>query len=153
MNQDGFFQAFASRELESFPLETVTGLDIYLCSLPWAQKKRFKTGIDIIAQKIKHVASRSDEDLKTSKLWNNSIESADEFLLKISMCNEDGSLMWKDRDYDFDEWLEVVESDVVEEIVYKIVKFNKLDSRWTPEDDKKKIQSSGATMKEDSFLS
>ena len=54
------------------------------------------------------------------------IEKAEFYLLRKSICDHSGELVFKDNDEDFGKFLDVVDDDLANEFVLEIMKFNKM---------------------------
>ena len=137
---DDFITEFSNREITQVPLESMNGRKIYLRSLSMAEKRRWQSSMKIIAKQVSNFALRLDSsDANFLEVWDNNVQNSDDYLIKNSVANSDGTLMF-DSDNKFKEFMSKVKSDslVCEEIAHKIVKFNKLDKVYDFEEELKK---------------
>lgn len=118
--------------------------EVYLRMLSYAEKQRFKRGLEKIAIRIQALATVTAED-KLTEIWDDDIEHADYYLIVHSMCYPDGALIWKDQMGKYNAFRESAGSKVLEEIIFHIVKFSHLDGTFNPEreieESKKKLES------------
>ena len=145
LNPEDFYKVFSEREIKKVSLQSMGDSDdndIYIRSLSYAEKKRFQNGLEKIALRIRKVAEDKDLEL-TDEIWKDNVQNADDYILPASMCDADGSLMWKGKSVEYKKFCETVPPKVIEEIMFQIADFNNLTGSFVPnssEDEKKNVE-------------
>lgn len=134
LHPEDFYEIFSEREVKKITLESMGDVDdneIYIRSLSYAEKKRFQNGLEKIAKRLSKVADEKDLE-KSKKIWKDSVQNADDYIIPASMCYSNGSLMWKGKQKEYKKFCETVPGKVIEEIMYAINDFNDLTGSFVP---------------------
>lgn len=137
-SRQGFQDAFSQGEVFDFTSEILErrGVDstVYIRSVGWGVKNRFANATRMIVKRLCAIAEKSVKDEDSELIWKDDVKLAEVYLLKQSMCDSDGKLLWDDNS--LANWLETAESEFIEEVLYYCNKFNKLDDIFQPQEDK-----------------
>lgn len=136
-SRQDFLSAFSDAEVHDFTCETLKarGVDdpvVYIRSLSWAEKNRFRNSARMIVKRLCAVAEKSVQDEDSDLIWSEDVKLSEEYLLVQSMCEPNGELLWDDESLKV--FLKKAKPDFIEEILFNINSFNKLDDIWEPQE-------------------
>lgn len=123
LSVDDFFEAFSKAELKEVPLTTMGGRTVFLRALPYAKVWHFRMLASKIDQnRTSHIFKGGNINLDISP---EDKVRAEDYLLDEALAQHDGSKLFQNQDQ-FNEWREVISTDVVNEILFYIDDMNEL---------------------------
>jgi len=139
-NRQGFQDAFSQGEVFNFTSEILErrGVDstVYIRSVGWGVKNRFANATRMIVKRLCAIAEKSVRDEDSELIWKDDVKLAEVYLLRQSMCDSDGKLLWDDKSLAI--WLETADSEFIEEVLYHCNEFNKLGDVFKPQEENEK---------------
>ena len=138
--EDEFIKAFTESEIKKIHVSIRSvDVDIYLRRLSGYVKSSLRKKANQATQRgtldaIIGVVNNSDYNFR-----DDDIELVDFFLLRKSICDAEGELIFKDEKK-FETWLKNISGDVMDYIILEISKFNKLIDTESIEDANKEVK-------------
>lgn len=138
--EDEFIKKFTGGEIKKISVNIrKVNTDIYLRRLSGYVKSQLRKKSNQAVKRgtldaILGVVNNSDYNFR-----DDDIELVDFFLLRKSVCDAEGELIFKDEDL-FNTWLKAVDGDVMDFIILEISKFNKIIKDASAEDSSKEVK-------------
>lgn len=124
-----FYQEYEDSEFKEIPLTTWKGkkkATVFLRALSRADIARFKVVAKRFASKTALEIFKDDNDESLKEIYNQDLDTAEDYLLQKCVCDHSGKLLFEDR-AQFKKWTELPQiNDVANEIICHIEQMNNL---------------------------
>lgn len=130
LTKQSFIDMFLNEEVKKVELSSMSGGIIYLRSLSYADVVRFRNLVKELNGKFAF-SMIAGEDIKRNQ--ESLFDSAEDYLLKSTLCDPSGKILFDDDSDDFIKWRENISPNVANEIIENIHKNNQLYKNITNE--------------------
>lgn len=129
-----FLHQFTSGEIKEISIDIEgTKKTFYIRRLPYHTCSQFRYKAQQMVYRAEFDAMMNANKPSFS-FFKEDVEKSEFYLLRKSICDPQGTIIFDDNDEDFLNWLNIVNDDIANDFVFEIMKFNKL-LKLSDEDD------------------